>query len=77
MDDDQRELFQALGKTLGKEVITQERSFMDRLRDVLVRHGHGGAGDICGGVIDEVRAFGSGDNQDDLTLVVLKRSAVH
>lgn len=35
LDDKQRELFQELGKTLGKEVIPQrERGFMDRLRDV-------------------------------------------
>jgi molecular chaperone DnaJ len=35
LDNHQRELFQELGKTLGKEVIPQqERSFMDRLRDV-------------------------------------------
>lgn len=59
------------------ESSTGEYFGTDRLRDVLVRHGNGGAGDICGGVIDEVRAFGSGDNQDDLTLVVLKRSVVH
>lgn len=35
LDDRQRELFQELGKTLGKEVIPQqERGLMDRLRDV-------------------------------------------
>jgi molecular chaperone DnaJ len=35
LDDKQRELFQELGKTLGKEVIPQqERGFVDRLRDV-------------------------------------------
>jgi len=35
LDDQQRELFQELGKTLGKEVIPQqERGLMDRLRDV-------------------------------------------
>jgi molecular chaperone DnaJ len=35
LDEQQRELFQELGKTLGKEVIPQqERSLMDRLRDV-------------------------------------------
>lgn len=35
LDDHQRELFQELGETLGKEVIPQhERSFMDRLRNV-------------------------------------------
>ncbi len=35
LNDEQRELFQELGKTLGKEVIPQqERGFLDRLRDV-------------------------------------------
>jgi len=35
LTDEQRELFQELGQTLGKEVIPQqERGFMDRLRDV-------------------------------------------
>lgn len=35
LDDQQRELFQELGKTLGKEVIPQqERGLMDRLREV-------------------------------------------
>ena len=35
LDEQQRELFQELGKTLGKEVIPQqERGFVDRLRDV-------------------------------------------
>jgi molecular chaperone DnaJ len=35
LDEQQRELIQELGKTLGKEVISQqERSLMDRLRDV-------------------------------------------
>jgi molecular chaperone DnaJ len=35
LDDRQRELFQELGTTLGREVIPQqERGFMDRLRDV-------------------------------------------
>jgi molecular chaperone DnaJ len=35
LDDHQRELFRELGKTLGKEVVTQEeRGLMDRLRDV-------------------------------------------
>jgi molecular chaperone DnaJ len=35
LTNEQRELFQTLGKTLGQAVIPQhERSFMDRLRDV-------------------------------------------
>jgi molecular chaperone DnaJ len=35
LDEQQRDLFQELGKTLGKEVIPQqERGFLDRLRDV-------------------------------------------
>jgi molecular chaperone DnaJ len=35
LDDQQRDLLQELGKTLGKEVIPQqERGFIDRLRDV-------------------------------------------
>jgi molecular chaperone DnaJ len=35
LDENQRELFQQLGKTLGREVIPQhERGFLDRLRDV-------------------------------------------
>jgi DnaJ-class molecular chaperone len=33
LDETQRELFTQLGKTLGKEVIPQERGFMDRLRE--------------------------------------------
>jgi molecular chaperone DnaJ len=33
LDEAQRELFSELGKTLGKEVIPQERGFMDRLRE--------------------------------------------
>ena len=36
LDERQRELFQELGETLGKEIIPQqERGFMDRLRDAL------------------------------------------
>ncbi len=35
LDEQQRILFQELGKTLGKEIIPQERGFMDRLRDTL------------------------------------------
>jgi len=45
-----------------------------RLRDALVKHAEHEAGDICSDVIKEVRAFGSGENQDDLTLLILKRS---
>jgi molecular chaperone DnaJ len=33
---DQRELFEALGKTLGKEIIAQrEKGFLDRVKDTL------------------------------------------
>lgn len=32
---EQRELFEQLGKSLGREVIPQERSFIDKLRDAL------------------------------------------
>jgi molecular chaperone DnaJ len=35
LSEQQRALFQELGTTLGKEIIPQERGFMDRLRDVL------------------------------------------
>jgi molecular chaperone DnaJ len=34
LDERQRELFYELSQTLGKEIIPQERSFMDRLKDV-------------------------------------------
>ncbi len=45
----------------------------DRLRVVLERHATDSARDICRRVIEDVRTFGDGENQDDLTLVVLKR----
>jgi serine phosphatase RsbU (regulator of sigma subunit) len=48
----------------------------NRLREALLRHAERRAGDICRGVIDEVNAFGGGENQDDLTLLILKRSGV-
>jgi len=48
----------------------------DRLRAVLERHAGESARDMCRRVIEDVRTFGDGENQDDLTLVVLKRSAV-
>jgi molecular chaperone DnaJ len=35
VDSDQREIFEQLGKSLGTEVIPQERSFFDKLKDVL------------------------------------------
>jgi molecular chaperone DnaJ len=35
VDPEQKELFEALGKSLGTEVIPQERGFFDKLRDVL------------------------------------------
>jgi sigma-B regulation protein RsbU (phosphoserine phosphatase) len=45
-----------------------------RLRSVLERNGQLSARDVCRRVIEDVRAFGDGENQDDLTVVVLKRS---
>jgi len=48
----------------------------DRLRAVLERHAGESARDMCRRVIEDVRTFGDGENQDDLTLVVLKRGAV-
>jgi sigma-B regulation protein RsbU (phosphoserine phosphatase) len=47
----------------------------DRLRAVLERHTGESAREMCRRVIEDVRAFGDGENQDDLTLVVLKRCA--
>ena len=47
----------------------------DRLRRVLEANGNSSARDLCRRVIEDVRAFGDGENQDDLTLVVLTRSA--
>jgi molecular chaperone DnaJ len=36
LDDRQRELFEELGETLGREIIAQtERSFLDRVRKAL------------------------------------------
>ena len=35
VDPEQRELFEELGKSLGTEVIPQEKGFFDKLRDVL------------------------------------------
>jgi molecular chaperone DnaJ len=35
LDDDQRDLIEQLGKSLGTEVIPQERGFFDKLKDVL------------------------------------------
>jgi len=35
VDDEQRELFEQLGRSLGTEVIPQERGFFDKLREVL------------------------------------------
>lgn len=44
-----------------------------RLRAVLERCTGESAREMCRRVIEDVRAFGDGENQDDLTLVVLKR----
>ena len=35
INDEQRELFEMLGSSLGTEVVPQERGFFDRLRDVI------------------------------------------
>ncbi len=48
----------------------------ERLRAVLERHAGESARDMCRRVIEDVRTFGDGENQDDLTLVVLKRCAL-
>ncbi len=48
---------------------------VDRLQAVLEQHSDRNASEICQRVIDEVRAFGKTENQDDVTLVVLKREA--
>jgi serine phosphatase RsbU (regulator of sigma subunit) len=45
----------------------------ERLRRLLESDGHPSARDLCRRVIEDVRAFGDGENQDDLTLVVLTR----
>ncbi len=47
----------------------------ERLRAVLERNAGASARDLCRRVIEDVRTFGDGENQDDLTLVVLKRRA--
>ncbi|HET6349547.1 MAG TPA: PP2C family protein-serine/threonine phosphatase [Candidatus Krumholzibacteria bacterium] len=44
-----------------------------RLRTLLESDGCGSARDLCRRVIEDVRTFGDGENQDDLTLVVLTR----
>jgi sigma-B regulation protein RsbU (phosphoserine phosphatase) len=46
-----------------------------RLQAVLERHAGGNAREMCTRVIDEVRAFGKAESQDDITLVVLRREA--
>jgi serine phosphatase RsbU (regulator of sigma subunit) len=52
---------------------TGESYGTDRLRAVLERHASEPARDLCRRIIEDVRTFGDGENQDDLTLVVLKR----
>ena len=44
-----------------------------RLKQLLETDGHISARDLCRRVIEDVRSFGDGENQDDLTLVVLTR----
>jgi sigma-B regulation protein RsbU (phosphoserine phosphatase) len=48
----------------------------NRLRETLRRYSHRDADAICGGVINDVRAFVSSESQDDITLVVLKRTGI-
>lgn len=45
-----------------------------RLRTVLEADRTASAREVCRRVIEDVRRFGDGENQDDLTLVVLKRA---
>jgi sigma-B regulation protein RsbU (phosphoserine phosphatase) len=45
-----------------------------RLRDTLKRHAGGSAEAICGGVINDIHSFSNSEAQDDITLVVLKRT---
>jgi serine phosphatase RsbU (regulator of sigma subunit) len=45
----------------------------ERLRRVLEANAGASARDLCRRVIEDVRTFGDGENQDDLTLVVLTR----
>jgi sigma-B regulation protein RsbU (phosphoserine phosphatase) len=47
----------------------------ERLRSVLEKNADGSAREVCRRVIEDVRAFGDGENQDDLTVVVLRRDA--
>jgi serine phosphatase RsbU (regulator of sigma subunit) len=44
-----------------------------RLRAVLEQNAGESARDLCRRVIEDVRTFGDGENQDDITLVVLRR----
>jgi serine phosphatase RsbU (regulator of sigma subunit) len=46
-----------------------------RLQSLLESNGTSTARDLCRRVIEDVRTFGDGENQDDLTLVVLTRGA--
>jgi sigma-B regulation protein RsbU (phosphoserine phosphatase) len=46
-----------------------------RLRAVLEQNAAESARDLCRRVIEDVRTFGDGENQDDITLVVLRRRA--
>jgi serine phosphatase RsbU (regulator of sigma subunit) len=45
-----------------------------RLQAVLETDRTATAREVCRRVIEDVRRFGDGENQDDLTLVVLKRA---
>ncbi|HET6462316.1 MAG TPA: PP2C family protein-serine/threonine phosphatase, partial [Candidatus Krumholzibacteria bacterium] len=45
----------------------------ERLKLLLESDGNASARELCRHVIEDVRSFGDGENQDDLTLVVLTR----
>jgi sigma-B regulation protein RsbU (phosphoserine phosphatase) len=56
------------------ESVTGDYFGENRLRDTLKRYAGEDAKAICSGVIDDVRAFVNSESQDDITLVVLKRT---
>jgi sigma-B regulation protein RsbU (phosphoserine phosphatase) len=46
----------------------------NRLKSTLERCSGGNASEICKAIVDDARQFGSGENRDDITVVVLKRA---
>ncbi len=56
------------------ESVDGEAYGVSRLASILEKTVSGSAEDICGTVVRDVRAFGSAERIDDLTLVVMKRS---